>query len=166
MAQQGFYRRTIWLGLVSTALGGGCYTLPTAPPPAGPRAAAAVPQPAPVTPAAVDWPPTTLPGPAAVAVADSEEDNHAVVDEAARSRAELQRLKQEILSLRERLGNTEKENLETIRSIVDALDQVLEQDRLREPKEAREEPAELEPPQMPRDKPDLLPQLPPLKRNG
>jgi hypothetical protein len=87
------------------------------------------------------------------------------VDEAARSRAELQRLKQEIVNLRERIGAAGKENLETIRSIVDALDQVLDQDRLQQPGEKAIDP---ERSLTPEDNPAVpaLPELPPLKRNG
>jgi hypothetical protein len=165
MWRHGRYRRPALAGLLSMVLANGCYVLPAASPPAGSPGALA-PVPPPVGAAAVAaCSPASLSEPAAVAVADAEDQERPAPEEAAWSRAELERLKQEIISLRERIGNAEKENLETIRSIVDALDQVLQQDKRCEP---ALQPSEFQQPPAPGEKPavPILPELPPLKRNS
>ena len=62
-------------------------------------------------------------------------------------RSDLQRWKQQIVELRERLGSAEKDNLETLQSIVNALERLMERKR---PSEEPPETSEGELPKLPR----------------
>jgi hypothetical protein len=151
--------RIVWLWMLLSC---GCYTVPTTPPPAGPQAALAAPKgQGGAAISAVSLCTACRPGDSAIVNTSGQP----ALDEAVQSREELQRLRQEILNLRERMGKAEQENLKTIRSIEDSLDQVLKQENKGRPEE---QPSEWEQPRTPEENPEppILPELPPLKRNG
>jgi chromosome segregation ATPase len=70
----------------------------------------------------------------------------AASEEIARSREELQRWKQQVTALREKLGGAEKDNLATLQSIVSYLEHMTEQDKRPEVKQADKEPEQTEAP--------------------
>ena len=70
----------------------------------------------------------------------------AATEEVARARSELQRWKQQVVALREKLGSAEKENLETLSSIVGVLEKMMDQDRRPEAVHETTEANDAEPP--------------------
>jgi outer membrane murein-binding lipoprotein Lpp len=85
------------------------------------------------------------------ALRQAETEVKAATMELTQARSDLQRWKQQVVGLREKLGSAEKDNLETLQSIVNALEQLLER------KKQTEEPAETTE--------EVVPKLPKPRRN-
>jgi uncharacterized protein (DUF342 family) len=63
------------------------------------------------------------------ALGDAKSEVQAAKEDVARTRADLERWKQEVAGLRDRLRNAEKENVTTLQSVVQMLEQMMEHDK-------------------------------------
>jgi hypothetical protein len=72
------------------------------------------------------------------ALQQAEQEVLLAADEMNRARNELLRWKEQVIALRDKLGSTEKENLETLQSVVGVIEKLLEQEK--RPEEKRETP--------------------------